>query len=337
MSVDIGPEEFELLARIAHRYYIDGRTQEETAGEFGLSRPKVQRLLERARWAGVVDIHIEVPPWLHLELEDDLRERFGLAEAIVTPARPDPRAQREEVARGAARYLDRRLRDGNVVAISHGRDAGEVPRFFRPGRRLACTFVSAMGGSPHVDEPTNPNEICRALAERSGGRAVSLYAPAHVESAEMRDRLLEQQAVADTLRLAAGANVALVGIGGTDDGCTMVRSGCFSPDEIARLRRLGAVGDVLGNYVDALGRSIASPDSSRLIGLAMDDLRRIETVVAVVSEPEKPPAILGVLRSGVIDVLIVDEGNARAVLDLAGASRTAKPVSLARRRGAGRR
>jgi DNA-binding transcriptional regulator LsrR (DeoR family) len=69
----------------------------------------------------------------------------------------------------------------------------------------------------------------------------------------------------------------------------------------------------------------------------MDDLRRIATVVAVVSEPEKPPAILGILRSGVVDVLIVDEGNARAVLDLAGASRTTRPVSLARRRSAERR
>jgi hypothetical protein len=40
-------------------------------------------------------------------------------------------------------------------------------------------------------------------------------------------------------------------------------------------------------------------------------------VVAVVSEPEKPRAILGILRAGVIGVLVVDEGNARAVLDLA--------------------
>ena len=339
MPVDIGPEEFELLARTAHRYYIDGRTQEETAREFGLSRPKVQRLLERARWAGVVDIHIEIPPWLHLDLEDGLRERFGLAVAIVTPARADPQAQREEVARGAARYLDRRLRDGDVVAVSHGRDAGEVPRYFRPGRRLTCTFVSAMGGSPHVDAPTNPNEICRALAERSGGRAVGLYAPAHVESAEMRDRLLEQEAVADTLRVAAQASVALVGIGGTDDGCTMVRSGCFSLEEIRRLRRHGAVGDILGNYVDAQGNPVASPESGRLIGLSMEELRRIGTVVAVVSEPEKPPAILGILRSGVIDVLIVDEGNARAVLELAGASRMSSPtpVPLVRHRDAGGR
>ena len=47
--------------------------------------------------------------------------------------------------------------------------------------------------------------------------------------------------------------MALVGIGGTDDGCTMVRSGCLSLAEIARLRAQGAVGDVLGNYVDIDG------------------------------------------------------------------------------------
>jgi DNA-binding transcriptional regulator LsrR (DeoR family) len=38
------------------------RTQEEIAREFGLSRRKVQRLLERARWSGVVDIRIAAPP-----------------------------------------------------------------------------------------------------------------------------------------------------------------------------------------------------------------------------------------------------------------------------------
>jgi len=328
---DLRQDEYELLARIGHRYYVDNRTQEEVAREFGLSRPKVQRLLERARWSGVVDIHVQAPPWLHLDLEAELCETFRLADAIVSPARTDPQSQREEVARSAARYLERRLHDGTVVAVSHGRDSGEVPRFFRPGRRLECTFVSAMGGSPRVDAPTNPNEICRALAERSGGRAVSLYAPAYVESAEMRDRLLAQDAIADTLRVAAAASIALVGIGGTDDACTMVRSGCFSAAEIARLRREGAVGDILGNYVDAQGRLVASSGSGRLIGLSIDDLHRIETVVAVVSEAEKPRAILGVLRAGVVDVLIVDEGNARAVLDLARETGAARPVALAGR------
>jgi deoxyribonucleoside regulator len=313
---ELTSEEHELLARIARRSYVDGRTQEEIAREFGLSRQKIQRLLDRARAAGVVEIHIEAPPGVNLELEGELITAFGLTDAIVTPVRPDPESRRAAVARSAARYLERRLRAGTIVAVGHGRDAGEVPRFFRSARRLDCTFASAMGGSPRVDTPTNPNEIARVLAEKAGGRAESLYAPAYVESAAMRDALLQQEAVAHTLDVAARASVALVGIGGTNDDCTMVRSGCLSLDEIARLREQGAVGDVLGNYVDARGALIASPHRERLIALSLDDLRPIGTVVAVASEAEKPLAILGVLRAGVIDVLIVDETNAHAVLAL---------------------
>jgi DNA-binding transcriptional regulator LsrR (DeoR family) len=319
---ELGWDEHELLARIAHRSYVDNRTQEEIGREFGLSRPKVQRLLERARAAGVVEFHIAAPPGLNLDLEARLIATFRLADAIVSPNRTDAETQRAAVARSAAMFLERRLRAGDVVAVSHGRDTGEVPRFFRPAASLDVTFVSAMGGSPHVDTPTNPNEICRALAEKAGGRAVSLYAPAYVESADMRNRLLEQEAIAATLDVAARANVALIGIGGTDDGCTMVRSGCLSLDEIARLREQGAVGDVLGNYVDVHGAHIAAPHSERVIALSIDDVRRIETVIAVVSEPEKTMAILGALRCEIVDVLVVDEANARALLALAEARAT---------------
>lgn len=312
---DLSPEEFERLARIAHRYYVDGRTQDVIAREFGLSRPKVQRMLDRARWSGVVDIRIATPPGLNLDLETRLRDEFDLADAIVVPQRADPQSQREAVARSAAQYLERRLHDGAAIAIGHGRDTAEVPRFFRPARRLDCEFVSAMGGSPRVDTPTNPNEICQAFASASGGRSRSLYAPAYVEHAQDRERFLQQDAIAHTLEAAARADVALVGIGSVDDGCTMVRSGCLSLDEIAWLRGQGAVGDILGNYVDVDGRVIASPHSDRLIALSLDDLRRVETVVAVASEAEKPLAIVGVLRAGVVDVLVVDEANARTVLE----------------------
>ena len=317
MTLELSGAERELLARIAHRWYLDDRTQTEIAHEFGLSRPKVQRLLQRARQTGVVRIHIEAPHGVDLDLETRLIERFELADATVSASAADPESQRDAVARAAAGYLEQRLRDRMVVAVSHGRDIGAIPRHFRPAAPIDALFVSAMGGSPTIDAPTNPNEICRALAERGGGRAESLFAPAYVESAEVRDSLHAQEAVSHVLRMAADADVALVGIGGTDDNCTMVRSGCLDPEEMARLRAEGAVGDVLGNYVDIDGRLIASPHSGRLTGLSLDDLRRIGNVVAVVSGPEKPDAILGVLRAGIVDALIVDEPNARTVIGLA--------------------
>ncbi|HEX5826923.1 MAG TPA: sugar-binding transcriptional regulator, partial [Candidatus Limnocylindrales bacterium] len=311
---DLGQDEFELLARISHRYFVDGLTQEALAPEFGLSRQKVQRMLDRARAVGVVDIRVAMPPWLHLDLERAVRDAFGLTEVIVAPARQDPDGQRAAVAHAAAVYLERRLADGQVIAVSHGRDTGEIPQFFRPRQRIAATFVSAMGGSPLADAPTNPNEIVRRLADRSGGQAVGLYAPAYVESRSMREQLLREPAIADTLALASRASLALVGIGGTDDACTMVRSGCVSVEEIRRLREAGAVGDVLGHYVDVTGTGVESAGTGRLVSLSLDALHAIDTVLAVVSEAEKPRALLGVLRTGVVDVLVVDEPNARSLL-----------------------
>jgi DNA-binding transcriptional regulator LsrR (DeoR family) len=306
-----------MLARIAHRWYVAGRTQSEIAQEFGLSRPKVQRLLDRARNTGVVQIKIEGPVGVDIGLEGQLIDAFGLTDAMVSASADDAEVQRAHVARSAAAYLERRVHDGIIVAVSHGRDIGAIPRHFRSAGPVDCVFASAMGGSPTIDAPTNPNEICRALAERSGSRAESLFAPAYVESAEVRDSLHAQEAISHVLRTAAAADLAIVGIGGTDDECTMVRSGCLDLGEIARLREQGAVGDVLGNYVDRGGEPVSSPHSSRLVGLSIDDLRGIGTVVAVVSGREKQNAILGVLRAGIVDVLIVDETNARGVIDVA--------------------
>jgi DNA-binding transcriptional regulator LsrR (DeoR family) len=107
----------------------------------------------------------------------------------------------------------------------------------------------------------------------------------------------------------------VVGVGGTDDGCTMVRSGCCPLIEMARLRTAGAVGDVLGNYFDATGRLIAAGED-RIVGLTLVELRRINTVVVMASESaEKATALLGALRTGVPDVLIIDERSARLVLE----------------------
>jgi DNA-binding transcriptional regulator LsrR (DeoR family) len=305
------------LARIAYRYYVDGLTQLEIGRELGLSRPKVQRLLDRAREMGIVEVRIHSEAGTSPALESRLRSSFRLKDAIVALAQPGPKLQREAVARAAASYLVETLGRGAVVAVGMGRNTSELARFVDTDRRLGWTFVSAMGGSPSVDAPTDPNEICRVLADRTGGRVESLFAPAYVESSRLRDRLVAQEAVAHGLRIARSAALAIVGVGGTDDGCTMVRSGCCPAEEMIGLRARGAVGDVLGNYFDRSGQIIRSRLQGRLVGLTLDDLRAVGTVMAVVGETDKLLAVLGALRTGVLDVLAVDEVTAARLIEMA--------------------
>ena len=86
--------------------------------------------------------------------------------------------------------------------------------------------------------------------------------------------------------------------------------------EARRLANSGAVGDVLGAYFDLDGQVIDPDLHGHLVGLTLQDLRNIRTVIAVVSEKGKSKAILGALRTGVIHILITESENAMEVMHM---------------------
>jgi DNA-binding transcriptional regulator LsrR (DeoR family) len=83
---------------------------------------------------------------------------------------------------------------------------------------------------------------------------------------------------------------------------------------MARMRKEGAVGDILGYFFDGQGAPVADSVGSRVVGLSADDLRAIPRVIAVTSEPDKVRAVLGALRTGIADVLVTSLRTARQVL-----------------------
>ena len=171
-----------------------------------------------------------------------------------------------------------------------------------------------------MDTGVNPNEICRRLAEAFDGSAEVLYAPAYAETPEVRDAFIHHDDVRDVLERARGANVALIGIGNARDDSAVVRMGCFSMSEMRRLRDRGAVGDILGSFFDADGRALSTESGTAWWRSGRADLERIQCVVAICSERDKGDAILGALRSGMVNVLVTNLSTARTVLDLAGRS-----------------
>jgi DNA-binding transcriptional regulator LsrR (DeoR family) len=304
------------MCRAASQYYLEGKTQEAVARSLHLSRPKVGRLLERARVLGIVEITVNVPSNLGLRVEADLATRFGLDHVILVTDQADETAQRVSVARAAAGFLKRQLRDGDLVALGMGRNVGAVPDLMGTPPARSATFISAIGGSPLVDAGVNPNEICRRLAEAFGGNAELLYAPAYAETPEVRDAFMNHDPVRSVIEHARASDVALIGVGNARDDSAVVRMGCFSATEMHRLRAAGAVGDILGSFFDAAGRAIVDGISDRVVSIGRADLERIRCVVAICSERDKGEAILGALRSGMVNVLVTTLSAARTVLGL---------------------
>lgn len=310
------------LTRLATLYYIDGQTQDELSRRYGLSRATIGRMLKRAQELGIVEIRVQHHPGQTVDVERELIQRFGITRALLSVDHQDPDRQRALLAALVATWLDRNLGDGAIVAVGMGRNVSAVSEHAMSATRRQATFVCAIGGSYRGGQTMNPDHICRRLAARFGGDSETLYAPAMVGDAALRRAMIENDTVRQTLDKARRADLALVGIGDMSEDSNMVRMGWFTPQEILDAKRAGTVGDMMGyDFIDIHGRPAMTPIQGRVIGLDADDLRRIPNVIAIASESSKVTAMLGALRTGVIDTLATTASHALAVLHLDDATR----------------
>jgi len=301
-----------LTAKVADLYYMRDMTQQEIAERLGISRPTVCRLLQRSRAEGIVRIDVIPPDGAHHQIERELEERFSLREAIVVTGRHDAATQRA-LGRAAAEYLDRILKGGEKIGVSWGTTLRAVVDSLRP-RPLGPTVVPLVGGVGQITPGIHANDLAHGIAESFGGEVHLLHAPAVVASPRVRRAMASDDGIARSLALARRVDIALVGIGALVPSSTLVRSGYFSADQLAALRRRGAVGDVCTRAFTREGSPVDDTLERRILAVELSDLRRISQVVAVAGGPAKADAIHGALSGRLVDVLVTDHQAARAVL-----------------------
>jgi DNA-binding transcriptional regulator LsrR (DeoR family) len=111
--------------------------------------------------------------------------------------------------------------------------------------------------------------------------------------------------------------VALVGIGALHPSRLLGESGnVFAEMELDELDRLGAVGDICLRFFDVAGAPLPSRFGERVIGLSLEQLRRVPRAVGVAGGAEKVDAIRGALEGRLINVLITDHFTAERLLAL---------------------
>ncbi len=305
----------DLIAEVATLYYQVRLDQEEIARRVGVSRSTVSRMLSEALETGIVEIRIRRPLPLSEELQRDLTGEFGLRDALVL----ESGGRREEVlarvGRLAARYLDTTLGDGDVLAISWGTGVRAVADGLDPKAPRHVEVIQMLGGAGSRDSDVDGTELARRLADLLGGRCRFLNVPLVVDDERVADALLRQRAVRETLAAAAQADVALVGIGAlVPSVSSLLRAGHLTRREITRIRRTGAVGDVCGHLFTVEGALVDAELVRRIVTVDVAALRRIPRVVGVAVGAQKADAILGALRSRLVNVLVTDDATARRVL-----------------------
>jgi len=309
------PARYQLLGKVAWLYYHEGLTQVEIAEQLGISRITINRLIREARDSGIVEIKIHTDQDACFELAQKVRQKYGLRDAICVQL-----VEGEELspllAQAAGSVLEQRLQEGMLVGIGIGRTISHLPDNFKPSTSLDCRFIGLTGGLDLTESgvPHTFNTLAR-LASLTGGSAVYIPAPSYMTDPSAQRALMEEGVVVSALETAANSQIAVFSVGAADYTALLYQYSMISDEDVQELRDKHAVGDIIGRFFDDQGQELEVELNNRIIGLHLEQLKRIPLKILVAGGENKRKTIRTALLNRYCDILITGIEDARWLVE----------------------
>ena len=317
----INPEE-QLLARLTWACEVEGMTQADAAKRFGITRLRVNKALGEARKRGILRVSVDSIYAAAAELEWELEHSFRLTRAVVVPSPEDAASVTPLVAAGLGAVLGDILQDKSLTrfGMSWGNTLNLATRNMQPLNRPDLEILSIMGGVSRGSD-VNCYEITTRLADLCNADHSVITAPLYASSEESQEMFLEQDVIKDMLKKIQSCGAVGLATGDLNSSL-LVRDAIPSGVEPTELIALGGVGDIMGYILNADGGLIDHPINSRVIGLSLEELDKIENVIMAAGGVHKVPVIAAALKRGLVNTLVTDENTAKALVDVTATQQT---------------
>ncbi|NLF49552.1 MAG: sugar-binding transcriptional regulator [Leptolinea sp.] len=305
-----------LLAKVASLYYDQNKTQQEISEITGIARPIISRMIAEARERSIVKINVQYP-WTWQQMENDLISAFGLKSAIVMVTENESYTDiLVGLGQLVAKYFNEILKDNMVIGISWGSALRHMINAMQPRMMNGTYVIQLIGATGLENNPTDGPLLAQLLSDRLNATCLHLHTPLVVESKIVRDALLQERSIKETLNRAGEADIALVGIGSIDpDLYSLKISGYITEEERQKMEDAGVAGDICGHHYSVNGELLNIDINDRTVGIDLPTLSKIDTVIAVAGDYRKGDAILGALRGKFINALVTDSITAKYLLD----------------------
>ncbi len=296
----------ELIASIL--YYDMNYNQREIAERMNVSTMTVSRLLESARQSGIVEIKINTPLSTDFREEKRLVGEFKLKKAIVISGeyQVDPL---DSLARAAGFYLDALISSEDVLGITAGRimrrviSALSLPTLPRLNN---LSIVQLMGGFPNPSQ-FDPTTNVHQFVSRFGITGYFFHLPLYASNEEAGIALKDHGIPEAVFDMWKKCNITVTSVGEAGEESIYRMGNLLSRKEMERICAKGGVGDFLGRWFDLDGRFIDDDVNHRVLAIPIEMLKKVERKILVAGGSEKKQALLGILNSGLVDVLITDQ------------------------------
>ena len=147
-----------------------------------------------------------------------------------------------------ARFIMNQINENNIneFGIGTGNTLSSVAKWL-PKINQKINFVSLHGTLTSKNCIQTKNSI-NQIAHKTDGDCYDFALPLMVDSIEQKERLINIRFVKEIIERGNDTKIKILGIGGLYESSQIVRSAMFSKKSINKLKDLGAVGEVSGNF-----------------------------------------------------------------------------------------
>ncbi len=298
-----------VLTKIAYLYYKAGMTQEQIAHKFRISRQYANKLVNSLLDEGIVTITIHDEHDECVTLENLLEKEFCLKQVVVADTSNNDLPPLTLVGIKAGEFLEDFIKNGDKIGVSWGVTLNEIMKNIRPSRKNKCSVVQLVGGVDTKNHSIKPDEITRILAHKLDCDFNILYAPATMNSDTLRE-IAKEDFYKKSFERISDCNIAVMGIGELSKIATIVTEGYLCEEDLKMLQDSGYVGDICFNPFKIEGDLGTVKLKNQVVGVDFETLKNIPNVIAVAAGAQKADAVYGALKTGCIDILIVDKSIA---------------------------
>ena len=307
----------DFLITIAEMYYIEGLSQQEIADKANISRSNVSKLLKTCRDLNIVEIRINNTSSMGIMLQKKIKQTFKIEQVVVIPSEKGLEQTKNQVGKAAANLFQSFLKGGLHIGISWGSSLYYMVEQFIPSTQADIEVFQLIGGASSSNLYIDGLELAQTLAAKLNGRCNILNAPLIVQNKTLKKLLVQEPTISQVIEKFSSIDLALIGLGtNNSEASAMVRAGFLTKEKSKKLLSMGVVGDICGRHIDIFGNICDLDINERVIGIELSDLKKIPRVVGIASGAQKAEIILGALRGGFVNILVIDEEAAMRLLSI---------------------
>lgn len=307
-------QQIKQAVQVSKLYYLDGATQAEIGKKLNLSRPTISRLLQFAREKNIVKISINDPLSNIEDLQHQLKEKYQLKDVIISIPESNETAEiLSSLGKATARYLDKKVKDNDVIGVSWGKTLVSVARQLIPNDRKNVQVVYLKGTVANSTHNNYVVEVTKCFNKCYHTQAQILPLPLIFENKQIKEMVIKDKFINEILDTGKRTSVALFTVETTEQDATLFELGYFNDQQIKTLQEKAA-GDLVSRFIDERGKIVDDQLNDRTVAIALDDLKQARESVLIAGGMNKLKAIKAALAGKYANVLVTDSLVAQHLL-----------------------